>query len=1111
MSIVTLRSTEDFGGASANVGAAVNFQNHFKDPIDVKRDDTIQITSVTINQDITGFKIGAGNNEFQFRIGDASPNGETPFFQLHRVRIPEGTYDGVALATLMAKQLNNSLTLFGYTFTVAFVAATKNFSIDMTQSIPSALINTAVQVEGARILQPATFLPQYPLCPVNPGITNLFTAFFSAENNNPNFTPSAAEQTILLGVASNHIKAALSTSSNPIKGKAYQYVFNRPIDERLGEHNVSVNPSFALGSVDLLQLDYTGGGPPTTIQKHVQIDNILGAGVNRIYTVTATGAANMGNTLPYYYKLEDTTKYIGLPEAVALVSPNAITGINSSANNVLSSGGDSYNVGDVMQCSNAVPDKPIAEVLAVSPAGGAVTAYRILYPGSGFTAGQALTFPNNRPGANPMIVTMGVGGFRTSAAGINSAATPPPAANIVVGQTYKCSFPSGSTENPLAGNTFPITRVQLDNDANEIDLNVKIESIDATTRVITGVSFVSCGLKAHSPNFTRLLKTISDGQSRVMVQDGNGNLHTPQASWISISQLRADGDDAPLYFGNTMDGLCYLTDVAGNQPLTPAGAQVTINGVSTSCVFSMMANDGVKTRAYIKNVGRLSQVNVDTTSALYGNYLDSTVGLKIHRYDNATGNLLDLRNQTKKTKVDYEVNLTRGQAIDELITAEQLGDGDDFFCRVTNQLYHLRTDDANRGGIFPILTTTMEVGVRNYGPGDTLDTTGPSTEVIVYSKFMNATQIPNYDMSKIDKIGWGINNLNQLSWTLDQDSPAAGWVPITHTFFQAGAVDADANPIRESIFPLMPVMKFSQGLSIEEQISNTTPPVASQFIPGQSYTNIQGKYHTRQAKVFNQLPPADNYSQSAALNTFIQPPGILASLLEEPSTDPTIANQTGGGLTTLVQTPLLYKFGDVLPSQTTAADNPVPGVGGATSVSIGAIDRDPNTANLAVTMGMDEVVNLNNFEDTQTLQATSSAPGELIAGAPTVFLEFPDFNIQGYSGAAKDKFPIVATMPTEEWNTGLDKGTLHYKPLFPLPVEVNLPEDKKLYSMTARIRNLDGTLANNLKNPTTITFYKKPRESRTLEEALNRANQRRSEKQDQNISMRINDFPIGTQ
>ena len=131
MSIVTLRSTEDFGGDSANAGAAVNFQNHFKDPIDVKRDDTIQITSVTINQDITGFKIGAGNNEFQFRIGDASPNGETPFFQLHRVRIPEGTYDGVALATLMAKQLNNSLTLFGYTFTVAFVAATKNFSIDI--------------------------------------------------------------------------------------------------------------------------------------------------------------------------------------------------------------------------------------------------------------------------------------------------------------------------------------------------------------------------------------------------------------------------------------------------------------------------------------------------------------------------------------------------------------------------------------------------------------------------------------------------------------------------------------------------------------------------------------------------------------------------------------------------------------------------------------------------------------------------------------------------------------------------------------------------------------------------------------------------------------------
>ena len=1110
MSIVTLRSTEDFGGATTTAGAAVNFQNYFKDPIYFKKDDTIEITSVTINQTIKNFLIGPGNNEIQFRIGDADPNGETPFYQLHRVRIPEGEYEGIALAQALTRELNNNLTLFGYTFTCSFSAADSKFSIDLTQSTPVTQINTTVQNQGVRIQQPATFLPQYPMCPINPApsLANLFQAFFSGENQNPNFTPSQTDQLTLLAQASNHNKAALTPSSNPITGKAYQYAFDRPIDERLGEHNMSINPSFTLVAVDLLQLDFPGGVPPPTIQKHVLIENILGQGQNRIYTVSATGTGvGLSNTDPYYYKLEDTTKFIGLPEAVALVSPNAITGINSSTNNILS-GGAAYQAGEVI-LSSVGPDNPVVEVLTVDAGTGAVLTYRMIYPGSGIANGQAVTFPHNRPGQPNMVVSMGVGGFRTSAVGVNSAATPPPAANIVVGNTYKCFFPTGSYAHPVGGGAAgsPITRTQVDNDANAIDLNVKVTSIDATTRAVTGVEFVSCGLRAHTPDFDRLIQVINSGQSKVMLADGNNNIHTPQASWITISQLRSNGDDTPLYFGNTLDGLCFLNDIAGNQPLTPAGAQVSINGVSTSCVFSMMQNDGVKTRAYIKNVGRLQQIDTDVASASFGNYISTANGgLKISRYDNTTGNTADLRTQTKKTKVNYEFNLARGQLMAEL-PADSMEGYDDFFCRTTNVLYHLRTDGANRGGILPLSPVTIEVGVRNYEAGDFFGT-GPGTETIVYRKDMNSVQIPNYNMDKIDKLGWGITRLNELTWTLDQDSPDPGWTPITYTFFQAGAIDADDNPIRESIFPLIPVMKLSQGLSIEEQVSLATPPVASAFIPGQSYVNIQGKYHTKQASIFVQNNPPNNYNQSEAVQNLIQPPGITASVLEQPSQDPTILNQTGAGNTTLIQTPYLFKFGEVVPSQTTVADNPVPGVGGATSINIGAIDLNPNSSNMAITLGMDEVVNKNDTADGgPTSTVTSSVAGEKYETAPTVFLEFPDFNIKGYTGAAADKFPIVATIPTEEWSTGLNDGTLHYKPLFPLPIDVNLPEDKPIYTMTARIRNLDGTLAKNLSNPTTITFYKKQREGKAMEDAIRNM---RSEKQDNNISMRTNDFPIGT-
>ena len=112
MSIVTLRSTEAFGiGGAVPEERAVNFQNFFKSPITFRKDDRIEVTSVTINQEITKFFIDNTNNEIQYRIGEAAAAGNVPFFTLHTATIIPGEYLPASLAQQVAQALNASLTL----------------------------------------------------------------------------------------------------------------------------------------------------------------------------------------------------------------------------------------------------------------------------------------------------------------------------------------------------------------------------------------------------------------------------------------------------------------------------------------------------------------------------------------------------------------------------------------------------------------------------------------------------------------------------------------------------------------------------------------------------------------------------------------------------------------------------------------------------------------------------------------------------------------------------------------------------------------------------------------------------------------------------------------
>lgn len=89
---------------------------------------------------------------------------------------------------------------------------------------------------------------------------------------------------------------------------------------------------------------------------------------------------------------------------------------------------------------------------------------------------------------------------------------------------------------------------------------------------------------------------------------------------------------------------------------------------------------------------------------------------------------------------------------------------------------------------------------------------------------------------------------------------------------------------------------------------------------------------------------------------------------------------------------------------------------------------------------------------------------------PSLMLELFDFNIKGANGKTGDMSKVVAVIPKEELQTGARQGVLHYYPNFPVFIDLNIPETKTYYDLNAVLRTPDGTIANDLINPTEITL-----------------------------------------
>jgi hypothetical protein len=101
---------------------------------------------------------------------------------------------------------------------------------------------------------------------------------------------------------------------------------------------------------------------------------------------------------------------------------------------------------------------------------------------------------------------------------------------------------------------------------------------------------------------------------------------------------------------------------------------------------------------------------------------------------------------------------------------------------------------------------------------------------------------------------------------------------------------------------------------------------------------------------------------------------------------------------------------------------------------------------------------------------TSNFDPVISVAEPSLLLELFDFNIKGANGKTGDTSKVIAVIPKEELQTGNRQGVLHYYPNFPVFIDLNIPETKTYYDLNALLRTPDGTIANDLINPTEITL-----------------------------------------
>ena len=954
MSIVTLRSSENQGGLTNDALAAVNFQNFFKDPIYFNKDDQVQVTSVTINQEVNEVIVTELNNTLNYMLLPAMDTlGDMPFFNRHKVFLNPGTYTLDALAVEVKTQLNNSVIAQIYEFDFEFdkTATPPGYKATYKQLVKPAADNTGLQgqrydgsgkVGGkATALNTPLNIAEFPLAPVAPGANNTYAVSFGALNNSLEAPTKAQQRALLTPVNLNKQLIKPDTAENGgtdlTSANNYQYIFEKGIYANGGTHEINIAENFVLDNINLM-ISYDNAA----VKDYVKIKNDAvgpgGALVDNIYEVTGPGTN--GQALTYDYDLQNINDYAGKPTAMSLGSPAAITGLNNSGNNTIAAPnlGTGYQAG-TLYTAQVTPTDPtktaaIIHVVTVNGTGG-ITQFQVIYGGDGYVVGDILDVSGNGTAATGAKLTVGTGGIRQHVGGTNN----PTGTALTVGNTYNVFFPNGTVANPTPGGpSFPAaTFAELINNMSEINLTIKIDAIDATTRRVTAISFDGIGLASNNANFTRLKNVLSHTTKDLIAVDNNGSFTAISTSLVQITAERTqtEVDAGKLRFASRVDGLCGLaTPAATGTPVYPANPLPTAlggNGAFDFGIFSAFESFPIpggaagEERAAINGKSITSLKQIDETT---GEYVPN--GREIVKLLSSNFSEIPLTAEVSHGRTNFKLGFVRNQKRENYEGSAGIGlpgkkfilEDSDILLETFNGYNKVRRQAFGNGHGTENQWTNLNglVTIGEYNATDTINS--EPTRRIAFTQ--NIKTGAGYDPSLADKLAFTLNNFNDLTITYSQPTNA-GFADVVFNL----SPTTPRNTIKETIFPLNPVFALSPGLPL-----NRANPAggADQFIAGVDYI-IQGKYDVKEVPVQDTIRTSGGANGGNAYDNLVHPPGT-GDGMGEPTDNYTFTPQSGagGGNPDCLQLPITYTFGLVTNANIDLTN--------ANPQSNGTVDRD---------------------------------------------------------------------------------------------------------------------------------------------------------------------------
>ncbi len=185
---------------------------------------------------------------------------------------------------------------------------------------------------------------------------------------------------------------------------------------------------------------------------------------------------------------------------------------------------------------------------------------------------------------------------------------------------------------------------------------------------------------------------------------------------------------------------------------------------------------------------------------------------------------------------------------------------------------------------------------------------------------------------------------------------------------------------------------------------------------------------------------------------------------------------------------------------------------GASANQISNRSLNPNLGNINLLLGLERGYTFQLGQQTNAISTDDDAKPNPSLSEPALHVELPDFNIKSFSGQSSDTGRAIAVIPKEQWTTDEQTGVLHFQAQYPIPIDLNLPSSRPFYELTARLRQPNGQIADDLINPTEICLLVKEneesRQSRVMMKAFERLGEMMGNRQDGKISRTDDNIPM---